>query len=68
MDPKLRKKAAAEYLGVSAKTFERYGIAPRLLPGRSSRQIRVWPVSILDEFVASYNDSNSREHAARRRP
>ena len=65
MDPKLRQKAAAEYLGIAVSTFRSYAIKPDYLPGRGKKPIPVWPVSRLEEFVRSHNDPKSRKAARR---
>lgn len=62
MDPKLRQKSAADYLGVSLRTFQSYKIPPKALPGRGSKVIQVWPVSSLDQFVEDHNNPRSRKH------
>jgi hypothetical protein len=60
MDPKLRQRKAAEYLGVSVRTFRTYNIPSLSLPGSGPKPIRVYAVSELDKFVADYNDPRSR--------
>ena len=61
MDPKLRQKDAANYLGVSVRTFRDYAIEPQLLPGRGTKLIQVWPVSRLEAFVDACNNPKSRK-------
>lgn len=60
MDPKLRQKAAADYLGICPRTFRTYAIEPDYLPGRGKKPIPVWPVSRLEQFVRDFNDPRSR--------
>lgn len=67
MDPKLNIKAAAEYFGVSVRTFRRFAIRPDYLPGRGTRRLPVWPVSRLEEFYRNVNDPKSRKQTATRR-
>ena len=62
MDPKLRQKPAAAYLGVAVSTFRSYAIKPDYLPGRGRKLIPVWPVSRLEEFVRAFNDPKSRKN------
>lgn len=63
MDPKLRQKDAANYLGIAVRTFRSYAIKPDFLPGRGKKLIPIWPVSRLDEFVRAFNDPKSRKSA-----
>jgi hypothetical protein len=51
-DPKLRQKAAAEYLGVSIRYFrENVDVEPKQLPGRGKRPLLVWSMRELDAWV-----------------
>jgi hypothetical protein len=59
-DPSLRQKAAAQYLGVSDRTFRDYVIEPDYLPGRAGKRIAVYPVSRLNKFREDANDPKSR--------
>ncbi len=64
LDPKLRQKAAAEYLGVSVRYFrEHVDVEPKQLPGRGKRPLLVWSAKELDEWVDRMNPTTKRVRA-----
>lgn len=59
-NPSLRQKAAAQYLGVSERTFRDYAIEPDYLPGRAGKRLQVYPISRLNQFRDDANDPKCR--------
>jgi hypothetical protein len=62
MDPKLRQKAAAAYLGVSVRYFRAHvDVAPKTLPGSGHKPLLVWSTRELDEWVERVSNPKARQ-------